>query len=83
VCSREWDRVIMNLPPMAAQFLETAFDLCRDGGWIHFYALQSEQGEFLPLIEAHTAGNIDERVVRSYSPSQHHAVYDIEVRESR
>jgi tRNA (guanine37-N1)-methyltransferase len=83
VCAREWDRVIMNLPLMAAQFLDTAFALCRDGGWIHFYALQSEQGEFLPLIEAYTAGEIDERVVRSYSPSQHHAVYDIEVRTSR
>jgi tRNA (guanine37-N1)-methyltransferase len=80
VCRRDWDRVIMNLPLMSAQFLETAFDLCREGGWIHFYALQSEPGEHLPSIQAFTKGAIDERVVRSYSPSQHHAVYDIEVR---
>jgi tRNA (guanine37-N1)-methyltransferase len=83
VCTREWDRVIMNLPLMSAQFLQTAFDLCRDGGWIHFYALQSEQGEYLPRIQAYTDGAINERVVRSYSPSQHHAVYDIEVRTSQ
>jgi len=80
VCSLQWDRVVMNLPLMSAQFLETAFDLCREGGWIHFYALQSEMGIYLPRIEAHTGGAIHERVVRSYSPSQHHAVYDIEVR---
>lgn len=81
VCMLQWDRVIMNLPLMSARFLETAFDLCRDGGWIHFYALQSEEGEFTPRIEAYTEGAVHERVVRSYSPSQHHAVYDIEVKK--
>jgi tRNA (guanine37-N1)-methyltransferase len=83
VCTREWDRVIMNLPLMSARFLETAFDLCKEGGWIHFYALQSEEGEFLPRIAVYTDGAVHERVVRSYSPSQHHAVYDIEVRKSQ
>lgn len=83
VCGRDWDRVIMNLPLMSAQFLETAFDLCREGGRIHFYTLQSEQGEFLSRIVAYTDGTINERLVRSYSPSQHHAVYDIEVQRPR
>ena len=72
-----FDRIIMNLPMTSTAFLETAFSLAKKGGIIHYYTLQSEKGEMLPLLRGFTAGKIDERVVRSYSPTQHHAVYDI------
>ncbi len=75
-----FDRIIMNLPMKSTEFLETAFKLCRRGGMVHFYTLQSEQGEMADSIEVFTSGKISERVVRSYSPAQHHAVYDIEYR---
>src|SRR5690606_21285669 len=74
-----FDRIIMNLPMAAPQFLAVAAGLCRDGGTIHFYALQEEEGEFLPLIRAVTQGPVTERVVRTYSPGKWHAVYDIVV----
>jgi tRNA (guanine37-N1)-methyltransferase len=78
-----FDRIVMNLPVTSAVFLPTACRLCREGGWIHFYALQSREGEYLDLLAEHTQGRIRERFVRSYSPAQHHAVYDVELIGSR
>ena len=74
-----FDRVVMNLPMAAPQFLPAAARLCRDGGTIHLYALQEEEGEFLPRIRAVTSGKVVERQVRTYSPGKWHAVYDITV----
>jgi len=72
-----FDRVVMNLPLAAARFLPQAFSLVRPGGTIHLYALQSQEGEFLPAIRACGPAEVKERFVRSYSPSHWHAVYDI------
>jgi tRNA (guanine37-N1)-methyltransferase len=74
-----FDRIVMNLPLGSPQFLEVAYRLCRDGGTIHFYVLQSEEGAYLPRIESLGCRNVTELMVRSYSPDQWHAVYDIEV----
>ena len=74
-----FDRIIMNLPMAAPQFLEVVAGLCRDGGTIHLYALEEEEGEYLPLIRTITAGEVTERMVRTYSPGRWHAVYDIVV----
>lgn len=74
-----FDRVVMNLPMAAPQFLPAAAALCRDGGTIHLYALEEEEGEYLPLIRAVTDGEVVERQVRTYSPGKWHAVYDITV----
>jgi len=74
-----FDRIIMNLPMAAPQFLEVVAGLCRDGGTIHLYALEEEEGAYLPLIRAATAGEVTERMVRTYSPGRWHAVYDIVV----
>ncbi|NYT05674.1 MAG: methyltransferase [Methanomicrobiales archaeon] len=74
-----FDRIIMNLPAGSAAFLDGAAALCRNGATIHFYALQSEEGEFMPALRRLTDGRIAERVVRSYSPAQHHAVYDVRI----
>lgn len=72
-----FDRIIMNLPMTSSDFLEVAFSLCKKGGMIHYYTLQSEGGEMIPVLRKFTDGEITEKVVRSYSPVQHHAVYDI------
>jgi tRNA (guanine37-N1)-methyltransferase len=76
-----FDRIVMNLPMTAPNFLEKAVRLCRDGGHIHLYAVQEEEGVCLPLIRSVTAGNISERMVRTYSPGRWHAVYDISVQK--
>jgi tRNA (guanine37-N1)-methyltransferase len=73
----KFDRIIMNLPKSGESFLPDAFRLLRPGGTIHFYALVSAEGEHRARIEELGGEIIFERVVRSYSPSQWHAVYDI------
>ncbi len=75
-----FDRIIMNLPMDPAPFLDAAFALARDGATIHLYALQDEEGALLRELAPRTFGPITEHEVRSYSPTQHHAVYDIDVR---
>lgn len=81
VFPRTFDRVIMNLPMESAQFLPAAFALCRPGGTIHYYALQEEEGAYLDRIRAFPVQSVAERRVRSYSPGEWHAVYDIVVGE--
>ena len=72
-----FDRVMMNLPLSGTEFLPAAFRLCRPGGSIHFYALVSRKGEHVARIRELGGKIVVERVVRSYSPVQWHAVYDI------
>jgi tRNA (guanine37-N1)-methyltransferase len=55
--------------------------LCKPGGKIHFYALVSAEGEHLACIQGLGGEVIAERVVRSYSPGQWHAVYDVRAGE--
>ncbi|MEN6610455.1 MAG: class I SAM-dependent methyltransferase family protein [Methanoregulaceae archaeon] len=72
-----FDRIVMNLPLAATRFLPEAFSLVRPGGTIHLYSLQSVEREILPAILACGPADVNERFVRSYSPSHWHAVYDI------
>jgi len=67
----------MNLPLSGTEFLPEAFRLVRPGGTIHFYSLVSEKGEHLARIRELGGADVAEREVRSYSPGQWHAVYDI------
>jgi len=74
-----FDRIVMNLPMAAPDFLPAAVALCRDGGTIHLYALEERESECLSRIRAVTDGEVVERQVRTYSPGKWHAVYDITV----
>jgi len=77
-----FDRVVMNLPLAGTDFLPDAFQLVQPGGAIHFYSLVSAEGEHKARIRELGGTVTAERVVRSYSPAQWHAVYDIAVPES-
>jgi tRNA (guanine37-N1)-methyltransferase len=77
----KFDRVVMNLPLNAPQFLDEAFPLCRPGGTIHCYALVSSVGEYLDKINMFQPSAVREHTVRSYSPGKWHTVYDITVRK--
>jgi len=80
-CILPWkfDRIVMNLPLAGTEFLPDAFRLCRPGGTIHFYSLVSAEGEHTDRIQELGGTVLSEREVRSYSPWQWHAVYDIRV----
>jgi tRNA (guanine37-N1)-methyltransferase len=73
-----FDRVVMNLPLSGTEFLPEAFRLCRPGGTIHCYSLVSAEGEHTARIEELGGTVLSERMVRSYSPGQYHAVYDVQ-----
>jgi len=73
----KFDRIVMNLPLAGTEFLPEAFRLLRPGGTIHFYSLVSKEGEHLDRIRELGGTEVAERMVRSYSPGQWHAVYDI------
>jgi tRNA (guanine37-N1)-methyltransferase len=77
----KFDRIIMNLPLAGTEFLPEAFGLCQAGGTIHFYVLVLQEGEHCTRIRELDGEVTGERVVRSYSPGQWHAVYDIVVKK--
>jgi len=72
-----FDRVVMNLPLSGTEFLPEAFRLAKPGGTIHFYSLVSARGEHTARIQELGGTVLAEREVRSYSPAQWHAVYDV------
>lgn len=79
ILSWKFDRIVMNLPLAGTEFLPDAFRLCKLGGTIHLYALVSAEGEHTARIEGLGGTVLSEREVRSYSPAQWHAVYDVRV----
>lgn len=74
------DRVILNLPHGAKDFLDVARRVCRPGGVVHYH-------EILSPSDADTRGRtvanelggrvVASRQVRAYSPSEEHRVFDV------
>ena len=78
-----YDRVVMNLPLSAIDFIGEAFRVCRPGGTIHLYCLASDKQEYYDRIMEYPAETLIEHVVRSYSPGKWHVAYDIGVGEKK
>lgn len=95
--AREWarehpglaDRVIMNLPHTAGEFLEDALRVLKpEGGILHYHCIEAQ--ERLPMHLARLAGRarregrvlrvLAQRDVRTYSPQEKHFAVDLEVR---
>ncbi|WP_255333002.1 class I SAM-dependent methyltransferase [Methanocalculus taiwanensis] len=73
-----FDRVLMNLPLIAIDFLPIADQITKPGATIHLYALQEQEGEYIDQIRSIILeSTITERYLRSYSAGKWHAVYDI------
>ncbi|WP_048165911.1 tRNA (guanine(37)-N1)-methyltransferase Trm5b [Palaeococcus pacificus] len=82
------DRVIMNLPKFAHEFLREAILSTKSGGVIHYYGFSHEENLFEVHEEnikrvAEKLGRsvevIDERVVRPYAPYQYNVAIDFRV----
>ncbi|EMA62640.1 hypothetical protein C470_04515 [Halorubrum distributum JCM 13561] len=79
------DRLVMNLPHSAEEFLETAVALAGDDCVIHYYDIQHEDDPFGPGRRAVEAAAGDdyaveveaERVVRSYAPHEYNVCLDV------
>jgi tRNA (guanine37-N1)-methyltransferase len=83
------DRIVMNLPHSADEFLATAVSLAGDDCVLHYYDIQHEGDPFGPGVEAIRAAAepagyaVDvetERVVRSYAPHEVNVCLDVRLR---
>ncbi len=86
---RDWaDRLVMNLPHSADEFLETAVELAAAEAVIHYYDIQHEDDPYGPgetairaAAEPEYAVDIEtRRVVRSYAPHELNVVLDARLR---
>jgi tRNA (guanine37-N1)-methyltransferase len=81
------DRLVMNLPHSADEFLDTAVRLAGDDCVLHYYDIQHEDDPFGPGTRAIRAAAGDaydvrvatERVVRSYAPHEYNVCLDVEL----
>ena len=82
------DRIIMNLPHSAHEFLDPALTIIKPGGVIHYYDIRPEDDLFEGAQETieraaemrgMTAHILDRRVVRSYSPHQYNVALDVAI----
>jgi tRNA (guanine37-N1)-methyltransferase len=80
------DRLVMNLPHSADDFLDAAVSLAADDCLVHFYDIQHEDDPFGPARAAfddavagteYEASVTDERVVRSYAPHEVNVRVDV------
>ena len=85
--STEWagwaDRIVMNLPHSADEFLETAVRLAGDDCTIHYYDITDTAAPFAPgetvieeIADEYTVSFTDQRMVRSYAPGQQNVRID-------
>ncbi|WP_224332315.1 class I SAM-dependent methyltransferase [Haloprofundus halobius] len=83
---KNWaDRIVMNLPHSADEFLDTAVAVAGDDCVIHYYDIQHEDDPFGPGERAIRAAAEpgyevsveNERVVRSYAPHEYNVCLDV------
>lgn len=79
----KFDRIIMNLPGTAYEYLELAISLIDDGGIIHYYEFSSDYNQAIERIEkiANKYNKdfkiLETRKVKSSSPGMWHVVVDV------
>lgn len=79
------DRIVMNLPHSANEFLDAAVRIAGDECVIHYYDIQHDDDPFGPGLDAIERAARDEyevsveneRVVRSYAPHEVNVVLDV------
>ncbi len=77
------DRIIMNLPGSAYEFLDSAFNFLKDGGIIHYYEFASDYDMALKRLEEAAYPRkvkiLGKRKVKSKSPGIWHIAVDAKV----
>lgn len=85
------DRLVMNLPHSADEFLDTAVSLASDDCRLHYYDIQHESDPFGPgerairsAAEPEYAVEVESRkIVRSYAPKEHNVCLDVRLRREQ
>ena len=82
---RKFDRIIMNLPGLAPEFLDLAVSLCNDGGVIHYYEFSEgfsqgiERAQIACQKQNKDVEILNTRKVKSSSPGMWHVAIDCKV----
>ena len=82
------DRIVMNLPHSADEFIDVAVALAGDDCTLHYYDIQHEDDPFGPgerairaaAEPAYEVAVETKRRVRSYAPREHNVVLDVRLR---
>jgi tRNA (guanine37-N1)-methyltransferase len=84
----DWaDRLVMNLPHSANEFLDAARELANDECVLHYYDIQHEDDPFGPgerairdaFEPAYDVSVVTRHVVRSYAPHEENVCLDVRV----
>ncbi|WP_405324731.1 class I SAM-dependent methyltransferase [Methanobrevibacter sp.] len=84
---KKFDRLIMNLPGLAPEFLDLAVSLCKDGGVIHYYEFSDgfsqgiERAQIACEKQNKKVEILNTRKVKSSSPGMWHVAIDCKVTE--
>ena len=82
---KRFDRLIMNLPGLAPEFLDLAVSLCKDGGVIHYYEFSDgfsqgiERAQIACEKQNKNVEILNTRKVKSSSPGMWHVAIDCKV----
>ncbi|WP_209731847.1 class I SAM-dependent methyltransferase [Methanococcus voltae] len=77
------NRIIMNLPKYANQFVDKALDLVEEGGTIHYYMVGADVNEGINLFKSKCDCEVlESRVVKSYSPREYVFVIDFKINKT-
>ena len=86
---KKFDRLIMNLPGLAPEFLELAISLCKDGGVIHYYEFSDgfSHGIAKAQREAEKQNKdveiLNTRKVKSYKTRMWHVAIDCKITDKK
>ena len=86
---RKFDRIIMNLPGLAPDFLDLAVSMCKDGGVIHYYEFSEgfsqgiERAQIACEKQNKEVEILNTRKVKSTSPGMWHVVIDCKVSDKK
>ena len=83
----KFDRIIMNLPGLAPEFLDLAVSLAKDGGVIHYYEFSNgfsqgiEEAQIACEKQNKDVEILNTRKVKSTSPGMWHVVIDCKIKD--
>ena len=86
---KKFDRLIMNLPGLAPEFLDLAVCLCKDGGVIHYYEFSEgfsqgiERAQIACEKQNKEVEILNTRKVKSSSPGMWHVAIDCKVSDKK
>ena len=86
---KKFDRLIMNLPGLAPEFLDLAVSLCKDGGVIHYYEFSDGFSQGIERVQIACEKQnkeveiLNTRKVKSSSPGMWHVAIDCKVTEKK